>query len=64
MQTAPQLMLSHGNGNKVLTAPNGGNAIRRLMVELQDKIARVGGGDLDVTVGFATRNGGRATKSS
>jgi signal transduction histidine kinase len=28
------------------------------MVELQDKIARVGGGDLDVTVGFATRNDG------
>lgn len=50
-------MLSHGNGNKVLTAPNGGNASRRFVVELQDKIARVGGGNLDAT-GFATRNDG------
>jgi signal transduction histidine kinase len=58
MQTAPQLMLLHGNGNTVLTAPRGGNTSRRFMVELQDKIARVGGGDLDVTVGFATRNDG------
>jgi len=30
--------------------------VREIRVELQDKIVRVGGGDLDVTVGFANRN--------
>ena len=33
-----------------------GRLLREIRVELRDKIARVGEGDLDVTVGFANRN--------
>ena len=48
----------HENGYKVLTVPDCGNGSRHFMEELQDKIARVGEGDLDVTVGFASLSDG------
>lgn len=55
MHTAPQLMLLQ-NRYRVGAAPAGNDGRRLFIAELQDKIARVGEGDLDVTVGFADRN--------
>ena len=53
MESSPQLTLLHGNGYKVLAASNDGQEMRLLVPDLQDKIARVGDGDLDTTAGFA-----------
>jgi signal transduction histidine kinase len=58
MQTSPHVISSHENGYKVLTPPNRGNRCRQFVVELQEKIARVEEGDLNVAVGFANRNDG------
>ena len=55
MHTAPQLMLMQ-NGYRVVAAPDNSEGRQLFIAELQDKIARVGEGDLDVTVGFANRN--------
>jgi nitrogen fixation/metabolism regulation signal transduction histidine kinase len=55
MHTAPQLT-SLQNRYRVGVAPAGSDGSRLFIAELQDKIARVGEGDLDVTVGFANRN--------
>jgi signal transduction histidine kinase len=55
MHTAPQLMLLQ-NRYRVGAAPAGSDGRRLFIAELQDQLARVGEGDLDVTVGFANRN--------
>jgi signal transduction histidine kinase len=56
MQTFPQLTLLHGNGYKALAARNDGHE-SKLVPDLQDKIARVGDGDLDTTVDLAGGGG-------
>jgi signal transduction histidine kinase len=55
MQSIPQLALLHGNGYRALAARNDGRESRLLVPDLQDKIARVGDGDLDTTADFAHR---------
>ncbi len=55
MEIFPQLTLLHGNGYKVLAARNDAQKARLLAPDLQDKMARVGDGDLDTTANFADR---------
>jgi signal transduction histidine kinase len=57
MHSLPQLTLLHGNGYKALAARNDGQETRLLVPELQEKIARVGDGDLNTTAEFADRGG-------
>ena len=56
MHKHPPLILLQDNGYKLLTANPRVDDAHRFIAELQDKLARVGGGDLDVAVGgFANR---------
>jgi hypothetical protein len=63
MESFPQLTLLHGNGYKVLAARNDGEETRLLVPDLQDKMARVGAGDLDTAAGFAARGDRRSTST-
>src|SRR5271165_3718459 len=56
MDILSPLILLHQNGYKALAANNSGDGLRPVVVELQGKIGRVGEGDLDVAVGFSSRN--------
>ncbi len=49
-------MLVDENGYEALAPTNGGDDLRLVRLELQDKFVRLGNGDLDVTVDFANRN--------
>lgn len=55
MLSLPQLTLLHGNGYKALAARSDGQETRLLVPDLQDKMARVGDGDLDTTADCADR---------
>ena len=55
MDILSPMILLHENGYKALAPTNYGDGLRLAMVELQDKIVRLGEGDLDVTVGFSNR---------
>jgi hypothetical protein len=57
MHTLSPLILLHENGYKVLTAANGGDDVRLVVEELQNRIVRVGEGEFDATVGFGKRHG-------
>jgi signal transduction histidine kinase len=56
MDTLSPLLLLHENGYKALAATNNGDDLRHVIRELQGKIVRVGEGDLNVRVGFSSRN--------
>jgi len=57
MQSLPELTLLHRNGYKGLAARNDGQQKRRLVPDLQDRIARVANGDLDTRADFGDRGG-------
>ena len=50
------MILLHENGYKALAATNVGDSLHPAIADLRAKIVRLGEGDLDVMVGFATRN--------
>lgn len=56
MHTFSPLILLHENGYKFLTAADGGDNVRLVMEELQNKVIHVGEGEFDVTVGFGKRH--------
>ena len=55
MDILSPMILLHENGYKTLTTPDDRDTFRIAMVELRDKIVRLGEGHLDVAVGFANR---------
>jgi signal transduction histidine kinase len=56
MDTLSPMTLLHGNGYKALAATYCGDDLRLAIADLRDKIVRLGEGDLDVMVGFGSRN--------
>lgn len=56
MDTLSPLILLHENGYEALAATKDGYNLQLVTQELQNKVVRVGEGDLDVAVGFAIRN--------
>jgi nitrogen fixation/metabolism regulation signal transduction histidine kinase len=53
MDKPPPLILLQNNGYRLLSATPRVDDPHRFIAERQDKLARVGEGDLDVAVGFA-----------